>query len=750
MAGCAPSNHQATIVNVLDFRHPRRDTTRFLMSEHAVARNGGGICRDVLAIIVSCRGTGPKALLEPPVSATLKPHPALTALLGTPRRGGTWRLTANGFQQALASIDPQLFAVGTLASFLRCKPQRRTERVEAFAEETGIDFTATATPMASSSRRDTTEQPRTGPGWLTLTTDGTHIIVSVDIGTVTVGPLSKRRSHCDTLELDDLDNLLDAAAAADILCFEQGAGGKLGELRGWQGEIAALRQSSTPHHVDLHLDASTTGTGIGTQHNDSGPGDDPDSGNRHTPHGGWQGQIATAFVVDTVEQLSTRGIETIADDCVVDCVAMSESRPVGRNGLFAHQDSAVSRYTASRRGMILAFDPGAGKTPTACVALAESLTGGGRAAVVAPRTVCPQWEQELTLWTSVPFTCWKPGGPLPHTGVILCAANDAAQLADLVEQTDSTFTDLVIDEARFLRTRTQQTRACERLRSRAERCLLLSATPARRQVGDYARLLTFARGERWDPAAFNTAGKHNLDFLDPLVVHGTLPEARQIFFHTQRTSRVDDSTHVDELRELLGELRTIETRPTQGSALAVGSERRKNRGHTLLRIEHVTTHMSNLWSEVNTHDIVDTIISTATPALVFVKSPKTRTAVADMLCEKGVSTRILDQAKNAEATARDFQKGVCDVLVVGAAGEEGLNLTRARRVLIGDTPFEPAVLRQRVGRAARIGHDGTALDVHFFAPSAAAARAVRALIRAAGQPVADGGALGVAAACCAL
>jgi superfamily II DNA or RNA helicase len=91
--------------------------------------------------------------------------------------------------------------------------------------------------------------------------------------------------------------------------------------------------------------------------------------------------------------------------------------------------------------------------------------------------------------------------------------------------------------------------------------------------------------------------------------------------------------------------------------------------------------------------------------------------------------------------ARAFQAGELDVLCVSKAGSVGLNLQRARRIVLADLPLHPSLLRQRVGRAARGGHDGSTVTVATCAVGTLGRRAVQLLAGpAVGADIADDGA----------
>ncbi len=111
----------------------------------------------------------------------------------------------------------------------------------------------------------------------------------------------------------------------------------------------------------------------------------------------------------------------------------------------------------------------------------------------------------------------------------------------------------------------------------------------------------------------------------------------------------------------------------------------------------------------------DLVLAAADPMLIFTGSAATAHALFDFLrrvCRCGLATaRVGREAIDA------FRAGAVDALIATDLASEGLNLQRAGLVIHYDIPWNPVKLDQRNGRAHRIGQKRPSVRAVYFLPA---------------------------------
>lgn len=223
-------------------------------------------------------------------------------------------------------------------------------------------------------------------------------------------------------------------------------------------------------------------------------------------------------------------------------------------GLSPTQAELVSRYVASRAGVVCALRPGAGKTVCTAAAFSAAFSAAGRpsrwrALVLAPATTLPQWAGELARWfpsarvlvataAGELLSGLRRGGVDPV--VLVCTPALAARCVDglcsaPVGDRGWRFDELCIDEAAWLASSSsKRTAAAQQLRAVSGRAVALSGTPASRGADDLGALIAWASGRtelfskvplsRWvDPAAAPVPGFTHAEVCGSLLFTSDAP-----------------------------------------------------------------------------------------------------------------------------------------------------------------------------------------------------------------------------------
>jgi hypothetical protein len=397
---------------------------------------------------------------------------------------------------------------------------------------------------------------------------------------------------------------------------------------------------------------------------------------------------------------------TAAHRDVVDVAAMATAAAGARRGLLDGQDEAVSALVATEVGAVLAAPPGAGKTVIAAVAIAETLSAGGRAVVAVPVAVMAQWCEELARWAPhVPTRTARDVAELRRRlrpGAVVVTGHDVA--ARWAGTSRVTLELVVVDEAAVLTGTSQRSAGLWAARARAERGWALTGTPSERRAEmAVADLVGWARGR-----ARREVAPGRVEDFQPVVVgyavRGPVPAVEVVAAPVTPTAAdVDHLEAVAALATTSGGLAGSRARETIRRALGdplAGPEAMGEGASPAKR--------TALVARVAEH------CASGRSALVCTSSTRLAHAVAEELSASGVSAGVLDSTVSTlrrVAMLSAFSLGDLAVLVVTPASQRGVNLQRADLVAHLDLPATAALFAQRNARAARIGNSSERVEV---------------------------------------
>lgn len=442
--------------------------------------------------------------------------------------------------------------------------------------------------------------------------------------------------------------------------------------------------------------------------------------------------------------------------------------------LAEHQRSAVDRareVLAACRGVLLADEPGLGKSFVAAAIAAEAQRGGTVIDLIVPAGLVAQWCETLRDF-GVSATV------VTHDGIITAAFAADPSTSHLV----------IVDEAHeFRNPRTQRYAALAR-RTLGARVLLVTATPVCNSADDLRALLSLIvaddvladRGvpsidvafSRGDLAALETIAEELVIRRDRTVVPAALQFGaldRTIIRHAvaplgtlidalefplvgsapllrrflSRRLESSEAALIESLRrqtrfyeralESLRGGRVLTKRdyrrafaheedrdafqqvlfwdvwlPESSERVSAGEIEAEMRRISVLRAAAVSA------APLKRTRLCELVASALDPMLVFTGSAATARDLADALrkaCRCGLAT-----ARDGTAGIAAFRAGAVDVLVATDLASEGLNLQRAGVVVHYDIPWNPVKLDQRNGRAHRIGQKRSSVRAVYFVP----------------------------------
>lgn len=116
------------------------------------------------------------------------------------------------------------------------------------------------------------------------------------------------------------------------------------------------------------------------------------------------------------------------------------------------------------------------------------------------------------------------------------------------------------------------------------------------------------------------------------------------------------------------------------------------------------------------------------PAIIFTGWAATATSIFESLPSRAALATGRDRRRASEAIA-SFRSGNADVLVATDLVAEGLNLQRAGMVIHYDLPWNPVKIDQRNGRALRIGQTRDSVAAIYFLPTGDRSRVMNIVAR---------------------
>jgi SNF2 family DNA or RNA helicase len=370
---------------------------------------------------------------------------------------------------------------------------------------------------------------------------------------------------------------------------------------------------------------------------------------------------------------------------------------------------------------------GLGKTVQA-LALLLSRASLGPALVVAPTSVCGNWQREA----------WRFG---PSLQVHMLRAGDAASLPDPLGQNDlvvcsygvlvsridpladTRWATLVLDEAQaFKNHKTQRYEAVARLAADAR--LALTGTPIENHVGElWSQFSVLNPGllseHKHFAKQFGTpianADRKALTTLRRLVLPYILRRTKsevldELPSRTETTVTVDLSPPEASLYEALRR-KAAESLQDDSSPVVVLAELTRLRlacCHPSLALPKDAAAGAIGGAKLEAFlELVDEMAGSGHRALVFSQFVKHLTLIRKALDDRGIGYLYLDgstPAKQRDKRVSAFQAGQTNLFLISLkAGGTGLNLTGADSVIHMDPWWNPAVEDQASDRAHRIG-----------------------------------------------
>ncbi|MEZ4317248.1 MAG: DEAD/DEAH box helicase [Myxococcota bacterium] len=376
-------------------------------------------------------------------------------------------------------------------------------------------------------------------------------------------------------------------------------------------------------------------------------------------------------------------------------------------------------------GACLADDMGLGKTLQA-LALLLHRADHGPALVVAPTSVCVNWEREGARFapglTFVPYRGSDREDRLQGLGAGQVVVVSYGVLIRDIEALEAVaFDTVVLDEAQAIKNAsTARARAATRLKSTFR--LALSGTPVENHTGELFSLMDFVA-----PGLLGSATGFRERFAVPIDAHGDRDRrallARLVGpFVLRRTKKLvaaDLPARIEQVYRIQpsDEERTLYER-TRLEALVRASAPGAQPFQILAelqRLRQLACHprMLDPGSPVPSSKLravrrlLADLKASGHRALVFSSFTKHLALVREALEAEGLDLRYLDGTTSVDARQQEvdaFQDGRGDAFLISLkAGGTGLNLTAASYVIHLDPWWNPAAEDQATDRAHRIG-----------------------------------------------
>jgi len=379
-------------------------------------------------------------------------------------------------------------------------------------------------------------------------------------------------------------------------------------------------------------------------------------------------------------------------------------------------------------GACLADDMGLGKTLQS-LAVILYFAGKGPTLVVAPTSVCMNWEQEVNRFA--PTLKLHMLGSLDREEVIrglgkydllVTSYTLLQQEVELLEQVD--WQCIALDEAQAIKNAaTKRSKAAKRLKARFK--LITTGTPIENHLGELWNLFSFI-----NPGLLGTYKRFNARFGIPIEKHHDQVARRKLkklirpFMlrriksqvleelppRTEITLRVEMSPEEVAFYEAL---RQQAMENIEGNAEKTGRHLRILAEIMRLRRACCNPRLISEDIEIPSTklrvfaEVVEELIASRHKALVFSQFTGHLALIRELLDEKGITYKYLDgttPARERQRQVESFQAGEGDLFLISLkAGGLGLNLTAADYVLHMDPWWNPAVEDQAADRAHRIG-----------------------------------------------
>jgi len=391
----------------------------------------------------------------------------------------------------------------------------------------------------------------------------------------------------------------------------------------------------------------------------------------------------------------------------------------------------LARLAAWGVGACLADDMGLGKTIQGLALLVERAPGGP-ALIIAPTSVCMNWEREAGRFapTLRPLTFGTGDrqqqlDSLAPFDLLICSYGllQQEQVASMLAQI--TFSTIILDEAQAIKnTTTRRSQGAMNLQAGFK--LIMTGTPLENHLGELWNLFRFINpGLLGSQEKFtqrfalpierdqNPQARHHLKrLIQPFILRRTktqvlqeLPSRTEIPLYVEMSS--EEMAFYEALRrQSLAEINDGDGRPGQKhlQILAAITKLRRSCCNSRLVSDDIALPSSKL--EVF-GTIVDDLLENKHKALVFSQFVDHLRFIREYLDGRAIAYQYLDgstPAKDRRLRVDAFQRGEGELFLISLkAGGLGLNLTAADYVVHMDPWWNPAVEDQASDRAHRIG-----------------------------------------------
>ncbi|WP_417913501.1 DEAD/DEAH box helicase [Candidatus Electronema sp. JM] len=426
---------------------------------------------------------------------------------------------------------------------------------------------------------------------------------------------------------------------------------------------------------------------------------------------GWKKQLARIeFVQDFVPEVPSTLQADLRDYQVEGFVWMSRLAHLGVGGC-------------------LADDMGLGKTLQSLAVILDRAEDGPTL-VVAPTSVCMNWEQEAARFAPT-MTVRSLANPderkevisnLGKRDILITSFTLLQQEVDLLETV--AWQTVVLDEAQSIKNAaTKRSKAAMRLNAKFR--LITTGTPIENHLGELWNLFNFI-----NPGLLGTYKQFNTRFGIPIEKHGDRTAKRQLkklirpFMLRRIKSQVLDElpprTEITLRVEMKkSEMAFYEAIRQQALENIEGSDPKAGRHLQILaeimrlRRACCNSKLIDSASKIPSSklevfgEVVEELLESRHKALIFSQFTGHLALIREYLDGKGISYKYLDGTTPPKDRIRqvdEFQAGDGDLFLISLkAGGLGLNLTAADYVIHMDPWWNPAVEDQAADRAHRIG-----------------------------------------------
>jgi SNF2 family DNA or RNA helicase len=391
----------------------------------------------------------------------------------------------------------------------------------------------------------------------------------------------------------------------------------------------------------------------------------------------------------------------------------------------------LSRLSAWGVGACLADDMGLGKTVQG-LALIQSRASKGATLVLAPASVCRNWEAECRKFTPtlnpILFSDSDRELTLEGAGVndLLITTYDLmARSTEMFAKKE--FATIILDEAQAIKNRTTK-RSEAAMQLQGEFKIIMTGTPMENHLGELWNLFQFI-----NPGLLGSPEKFQEKFALPIEKNGDdavrdqlrkllqpfmlrrkkdevlkeLPEKTEITL-TVELSKQERAFYEALRRRAIAELESDSSEePQHLKILAQIMKLRRAACHPQLvdeTFDGIESAKLKLFGEV-----VEELLENGHKALVFSQFVGHLSILKNYLEERGIKYQYLDgqtPMKLRQKRIEAFQNGDGDLFLISLkAGGTGLNLTNADYVIHMDPWWNPAVEDQATDRAHRIGQE---------------------------------------------